>query len=75
MSADIGDFSSADQTDPQVARATFRGALDRDLEQDELSNLYAQYLLFLADDIWTSASYRVLAGSNARWRASGRPGR
>ncbi len=60
--ADIGDFSSAGQTDPQVARETFRGALGRDPEQDELSNLYAQYLLFLADDIWSSASYHVLAG-------------
>jgi len=60
--ADIGEFSSAGQTDPQVARETFRGVLDRDPEQDELSNLYAQYLLFLADDIWTSANYRVLAG-------------
>jgi len=60
--ADIGDFSAAGQTDPQVARETFRGALERDPELDELGNLYAQYLLFLADDIWASPSYRVLAG-------------
>ena len=45
-----------------MARETFRGALHRDPEQDELSNLYARYLLFLADDIWTSTGYRVLAG-------------
>jgi phosphoglycolate phosphatase-like HAD superfamily hydrolase len=63
VSADIGDFSAAGQTDPEVARATFRGALNRDPEQDELGNLYAQYLLSLADDIWTSAGYRVLAGA------------
>lgn len=63
VAADIGDFSSAGQTDPQVARATFEGVLGRNPEQDELSNLYTQYLLFLADDIWTSEAYRVLAGA------------
>jgi phosphoglycolate phosphatase-like HAD superfamily hydrolase len=62
VTVDIGDFSAAGETDPQVALATFRGALRRDPQEAELSNLYAQYLLFLADDIWTSASYRVLAG-------------
>jgi phosphoglycolate phosphatase len=61
--ADIGDYSLAGQTDPQVARATFRGVLDRDPAQDELSNLYAQYLLFLSEDIWTSEKYRVLAAA------------
>jgi phosphoglycolate phosphatase len=61
--ADIGDYSSAGQTDPQVARATFEGVLDRDPSQDELSSLYAQYLLHLSEDIWTSEKYRVLAGA------------
>ena len=62
VTPDIGDFSAAGQTDPEVALATFRGALHRAPEQDELSNLYAHYLLSLADDIGTSAGYRVLAG-------------
>ena len=62
VTVDIGDFSAAGQTDPEVALATFRGALHRDPEQDELSNLYAHYLLSLADDIGSSAGYRVLAG-------------
>jgi phosphoglycolate phosphatase len=62
VTVDIGDFSAAGETDPQVALATFRGALHRDPQEAELSNLYAQYLLFLTDDIWISASYRVLAG-------------
>jgi phosphoglycolate phosphatase-like HAD superfamily hydrolase len=61
--ADIGAHSSAGETDPQVARATFRGILDRDPSQDELVALYAQYLLHLADDIWTSEQYRVLPGA------------
>jgi phosphoglycolate phosphatase-like HAD superfamily hydrolase len=60
--ADIGEHSSAGETDPQVARATFRGVLSRDPSQDELGKLYAQYLLHLAEDILTSEGYRVLAG-------------
>lgn len=61
--ADIGQHSSAGETDPQVARATFRGVLDRDPSEDELATLYAQYLLHLAEDIWRSEQYRVLPGA------------
>ncbi len=61
--ADIGEHSSAGETDPQVARATFQGVLGRAPAQDELGKLYAQYLLHLAGDIWTSKQYRVLPGA------------
>jgi phosphoglycolate phosphatase-like HAD superfamily hydrolase len=61
--ADIGQHSSAGETDPQVARATFQGVLNRDPSEDELARLYAQYLMHLAEDIWTSAEYRVLPGA------------
>jgi phosphoglycolate phosphatase len=61
--ADIGEHSSAGETDPQVARATFQGVLGRDPSDDELGKLYAQYLLHLAQDIVTSAHYRVLPGA------------
>ena len=61
--ADIGEHSSAGETDPQVARATFRGVLGRDPATDELGKLYAQYLLHLAEDIWISEGYRVLPGA------------
>ncbi len=61
--ADIGDHSSAGETDPQVARATFKAVLGRDPRDDELSQLYAQYLLHLADDIGGSKGYRVLPGA------------
>lgn len=61
--ADIGEHSSAGQTDPQVARATFRGVVGRDPAPHELGKLYAQYLIFLTRDIWTSEGYRVLAGA------------
>jgi phosphoglycolate phosphatase len=61
--ADIGEHTSAGETDPQVAKETFRGVLNRDPSIDELSKLYAQYLLHLADDIVTSENYRVLPGA------------
>jgi phosphoglycolate phosphatase len=61
--ADIGKHSSAGETDPQVAAETFRGVLGREPSADELGRLYAQYLLHLADDIWTSAKYAVLDGA------------
>ena len=61
--ADIGEHSSAGETDPQVARATFKGVIGRDPSADELGKLYAAYLLHLADDIWKSEGYRVLAGA------------
>jgi phosphoglycolate phosphatase len=61
--ADIGEHSSAGETDPQVARATFMGVLGRDPNDDELDRLYAQYLLHLAEDILVSAQYRVLPGA------------
>jgi phosphoglycolate phosphatase-like HAD superfamily hydrolase len=61
--ADIGEHSSAGETDPQVARATFNAMLGRDPSDDELSRLYAQYLLHLATDIGVSEGYRVLPGA------------
>jgi phosphoglycolate phosphatase-like HAD superfamily hydrolase len=61
--ADIGEHSSAGETDPQVARATFKGVLERDPSDDELDRLYAQYLLHLAEDILVSEQYRVLPGA------------
>jgi phosphoglycolate phosphatase-like HAD superfamily hydrolase len=60
--ADIGQHTSAGETDPQVAGETFRGVLGRDPSRDELDKLYARYLLHLAEDIWTSEQYRVLPG-------------
>jgi phosphoglycolate phosphatase len=63
--ADIGKHTSAGETDPQVARATFQAVLGRDPSLDELTKLYAAYLLHLADDILTSEQYRVLPGAEA----------
>jgi len=61
--ADIGKHSSAGETDPQVGRATFQGVLGRDPSIEELTRIYAAYLLHLSDDIWRSEQYRVLSGA------------
>ncbi len=64
VTADIGQHTSAGETDPQVARETFRGVLGRDPSNEELDRIYAQYLLHLADDIWKSEQYKVLPGAD-----------
>jgi len=71
---DIGKHTSAGETDPQVARETFQGVIGRDPTAAELDQLYAHYLLHLADDIWTSAEYRVLAGVEATLERLSRSG-
>jgi phosphoglycolate phosphatase len=61
--ADIGAHTSAGETDPEVARATFKGVLNREPSDEELGRIYAEYLLHLAEDIGTSPGYRVLPGA------------
>lgn len=63
VAADIGQHTSAGETDPQVGRKTFRGVLGRDAGPDEMNRLFAAYLSHLADDIWRSDGYRVLEGA------------
>jgi phosphoglycolate phosphatase len=63
--ADIGKHTSAGETDPQVARETFVGVMDRQPDENELSRIYAQYLLHLADDIGHAPGYRVFPGAVA----------
>jgi len=72
--ADIGEHSSAGETDPQVARATFTAVVGRDPSDDELDRLYVQYLLHLADDILISEQYRVLPGAEETLVALGEAG-
>jgi len=61
--ADIGAHTSAGETDPQVARATFSAVLHRDPTTEELGRLYAAYLRHLGGEIWASEHYRVLPGA------------
>jgi phosphoglycolate phosphatase len=60
--ADIGQHTSAGETDPEVGRETFVGVLKRDPRPDELSKLYARYLWHLSDIIRTAEGYRVEKG-------------
>jgi phosphoglycolate phosphatase len=62
--ADIGQHTSAGETDPQVARATFKAVLGREPSDDELVQVYAQYLLNLSEDILVSEGYRMLPGAD-----------
>ncbi len=72
--ADIGEHSSAGETDPQVARATFRAVIDHEPSDIELDQLYVQYLLYLADDILVSEGYRTLPGADQCLAALGDAG-
>ena len=72
--ADIGEHSSAGETDPQVARATFQGVIGRDPTDNELDQLYVHYLLNLAEDILTSEGYRMLPGADQCLTALGEAG-
>lgn len=61
--AEIGEHSSAGETDPHVGRATFKAVLGRDPSQQEMARLYAKYLWHLSEDIWVSEGYCVLPGA------------
>jgi phosphoglycolate phosphatase len=74
LPADIGAHSSAGETDPQVARATFKGVLNREPSDDELDRIYAQYLLHLTEDIKTSEGYRLLPGAETTLQQLGKAG-
>jgi phosphoglycolate phosphatase-like HAD superfamily hydrolase len=71
--ADIGAHTSAGETDPQVARATFKGVVNREPSDEELDRLYAAYLLHLAEEIG-SGDYRVLPGAEKTLRKLGGAG-
>lgn len=60
--ADIGEHTSAGETDPQVGRSTFVAVLGREPIHDELARLYSKYLWHLSEEIWISPGYRVLDG-------------
>ncbi|MGW5329761.1 HAD family hydrolase [Streptomyces sp. NPDC004014] len=72
--ADIGEHTSAGETDPQVGRETFRAVLGRDPGHDEMMRLYSAYLWHLSEEIWSSEAYRVLDGAEDTLRRLGRTG-
>jgi phosphoglycolate phosphatase-like HAD superfamily hydrolase len=62
LKADIGEYTSAGETDPFVARKTFEAAIGRVPSSDELGRLYAAYLQHLSHDLANTSGYRVLDG-------------
>jgi phosphoglycolate phosphatase-like HAD superfamily hydrolase len=62
IAADIGQFSDAGMTDPEVGRLTFASVLGRGPTDRELARLLAVRLEFLPEAVACSDGYRVLAG-------------
>lgn len=60
--ADIGMFSDAGMTDPEVGRRTFVAVLDREPTPRELATLLARRLSHLPGAVYESPRYRVLDG-------------
>ena len=62
ITVDVWDYTDPGTTDPEVARASFRGALGREPAKAELARLMALRLRFLPEAVERSAGYRVLPG-------------
>jgi phosphoglycolate phosphatase len=60
--ADIGEFTDAGMTDPDVGRKTFQGVFHRYPERSELTRLLERRLHYLRRTVAESHDYRVLPG-------------
>jgi beta-phosphoglucomutase-like phosphatase (HAD superfamily) len=60
--ADIGEFTEAGMTDPEVGRRTFVAVVGRPPSRTEFSRLLERRLHHLHQTVADSAGYRVLAG-------------
>jgi phosphoglycolate phosphatase len=60
--ADIGQYTDAGMTDPEVARLTFARVLGHEPTPDELATVMAKRLEHLPDAVRESEGYRVLPG-------------
>jgi phosphoglycolate phosphatase-like HAD superfamily hydrolase len=60
--ADIGEFTDAGMTDPEVGRLTFLNVIGREPTDEELAHVMAERLVFLPDAVAKSKRYRVLPG-------------
>lgn len=59
---DIGQFTEAGMTDPEVARLTFTRVLERPPSEPEMARLLAVYLERLEGEVARSPGYRVMPG-------------
>ncbi len=60
--ADIGQFTDAGMTDPEVGRRTFVAALGREPARKEFTRLMERRLFYLHQTVAESKGYRVLPG-------------
>ena len=63
--ADIGQFTEAGMTDPQVGRLTFVRVIGREPTTGEMARLLAAYLDRLVTEVQESPGYRVMPGVTA----------
>jgi phosphoglycolate phosphatase len=61
--ADIGQFTDAGLTDPEVGRKTFEGVLKREPERKEFTRLLERRLHYLHATVEESKDYRVMPGA------------
>jgi phosphoglycolate phosphatase-like HAD superfamily hydrolase len=62
--ADIGKFTDAGMTDPEVGRKTFEAVLERRPANDEFTRLMERRLHYLHQTVEGSKGYRVLPGAD-----------
>ncbi|HEU4979239.1 MAG TPA: HAD family hydrolase [Solirubrobacteraceae bacterium] len=72
--ADIGQFTDAGMTDPDVGAKTFEAVLDRAPTPHELAQLLQRRLEHLPETVAASEGYRVLPGVPERLRQLSRDG-
>ena len=63
--ADIGEFTEAGMTDPEVGSLTFTRVIGREPTDREMARLLAAYLDGLDDEVQESPGYRVMPGVDA----------
>jgi phosphoglycolate phosphatase len=72
--ADIGEYTDAGMTDPDVGAKTFAAIMHRDPTPHELAQLLQRRLEYLPDAVAESKGYRVLPGVPERLRQLSRDG-
>jgi phosphoglycolate phosphatase len=65
ITVDIGQFTEAGMTDPEVARLTFTRVLGRSPTDREMAQLLGVYLERLAEEAEKSPGYRIMPGVEA----------
>jgi phosphoglycolate phosphatase len=72
--ADIGEYTDAGMTDPDVGAKTFEGVFNRDPTPHELAQLVQRRLEYLPEAVSESQGYKVLPGVPERLKQLSRDG-